>query len=215
MTGRFRIPFTVNGRISLSSSRRAKPLSIEKGNNDTFDDLFDFLLFERLCNRRIVLHTGIQLMLDRENAMIRFVSRIQLSPSLSLSFSWREELTGLQIRMKLGQAGCKFVKRCSRQRMECEQVVESGWSLVTRPKGTNEGVPDKVKVEGNGRENTCRLHSAMSGNTNGRIFNFPTLQKVANSFPSLFLSSFPPSFFFFFFLAQIPFFHKRSFARDV
>lgn len=37
------------------------------------------------------------------------------------------------------------------------------------PEG-NEGVPDKVKVEGNGRENTCRLHSAMSGNANGEEF---------------------------------------------
>lgn len=36
------------------------------------------------------------------------------------------------------------------------------------PEG-NEGVPDKVKVETGGlRGNTCRLHSAMSGNTNWR-----------------------------------------------
>lgn len=116
-----------------------------------------------------IVRTGIQLKLDRESA-IRFI----IESSLSLSLSGREVgLTGLQIRTKLGQAeGCKFVKRC-RQRMECEQVVESGWSLVTRLKGTKVcRIKSKLKREGWGEIHVACIARWAETQTGEGIFNF-------------------------------------------
>lgn len=75
------------------------------------------------------------------------------------------------------------------------------------PEG-NEGVPDKV--EGNGRENMCRLHSAMNGNTNGEEFLTFQLffRKSRNSFP-LYYSPFD------FFFPRECFSINFPFAQDV
>lgn len=134
-----------------------------------------------------IVRTGIQLKLDRESA-IRFI----IESSLSLSLSGREVgLTGLQIRTKLGQAeGCKFVKRC-RQRMECEQVVESGWSLVTRLKGTKVcRIKSKLKREGWGEIRVACIARWAETQTGGGIFNFFRNYSSRNSSSPLHHSSF-------------------------
>lgn len=175
MTGRFHIPFAVNRRISLSSSRN---LSIARGT--IFDDLFDlapsFLpppFYESSSNSYVIVShcphgDPIKARSWERDTIHNWVE------SLSLSLSGREVgLTGLQIRTKLGQAeGCKFVKRC-RQRMECEQVVESGWSLVTRLKGTKVcRIKSKLKREGWGEIRVACIARWAETQTGGGIFNF-------------------------------------------